>query len=206
VKKLIIGITCIVIGCLIGVFSALWMSGVTSDHRPKQATTLNINGWETDWALGSKASDPYMRAWVAKHGLLALPKSEAVYFIRGSDDDGKPLIEACTYIISGGAQLSEWWSITLYDDKDYLPMNDDDALSIDKSEMGVGNWSASIQPSSPAGDAPWLSSRNAGAFDLILRLYAPSTAVLETPEDAVNPPHIKRISCLDQSAREDTGT
>ncbi len=181
--------------CAGGIASALWMSGLVGSHRPQLATSVNIKNWNSDWSIGTKGATPYMRSYVAKHGLLGLPKSEAVYFIRTVDDDGNTLTENCSYRINGGGQMAKWWSITLYDGNDLLPRNDDNAYSIDQTQMGDGLWTADIQSFAPKTTLPWLSTRNAGTFDLMLRLYKPKDSLLKSPNKSLNPPSITRTGC-----------
>ncbi len=185
----------LIFGVLCGGGSALWMSGVIGHHRPNLASAVNVNNWVSDWAIGSKATNSYMRSYIARHGLLGLPKSEAVYFIRNVDDNGEYLKENCAYRITGGGQLAEWWSITLYDKANYLPRNDDHAYSIDQTQMGNGAWSVSVQSDAPKAGPAWLSSQNAGMFDVMLRLYKPENALLEAPDATLNPPSITRLEC-----------
>jgi hypothetical protein len=158
---------------------------------------VDVRGWRSDFAIGSEAADPYTRARVARYGLLALAKSEAVYFTRATDEDGAPLREACTYRLSGGAMPAGWWSVTLYDAASMLPANSDGALSIDASRAGAGAWEAVIAAQRPEGADHWISSRNAATFDLTLRLYMPEPAVIETPTTALVPPRIERLTCGD---------
>ncbi len=185
----------LVLAALTGITSALWMSGLIGNHRPKLATSIHIQNWESDWAIGTQATTPYMRAYIARRGLLALPKSEAVYFIRKVDDAGQALTEQCTYIVSGGAQMAKWWSMTLYDHADRLPLNENGAYSVDQTSIGGGKWSVKVQPHPPENSTDWLSSKNAGTFDLMLRLYKPYAALLSTPNDSFNPPSIQRVNC-----------
>ena len=186
----------ILIGLALGGASALFAAGIwPRGTAMAPSSAVDIEGWRGDLAVGSNAADPYTRARIARHGLLALAKSEAVYFTRSTDDRGDPLREDCTYRISGGGQDAQWWSITLYDADSRLPMNEDDALSIDASETGEGAWAATIAAVEPPDAFHWISSRNGGTFDLTLRLYVPSQAVLDDPATAVNPPRISRLSC-----------
>ncbi len=179
-----------------GVISALWMSGLIGGKALDSFADINAGGWRSDWSIGSPAADPYLRARVARHGLLALSKKEAVYFTRNVDDEGEPLRQDCQYELSGGGQDAMWWSITLYDGDSRLPMNTDNALSIDATKVGgAETWRAMIAPVKPQ-DAPyWLSSNHAGQFDLMIRLYRPSKAVLDDPETNINPPRIQRLGC-----------
>ncbi|MFN9634890.1 MAG: DUF1214 domain-containing protein [Erythrobacteraceae bacterium] len=184
-------------GSAIGLGSALWMAGLLPGANTMAFGNVDVRGWRSDFAIGSEAADPYTRARVARYGLLALAKSEAVYFTRATDEDGEPLREACTYRLSGGAMPAGWWSVTLYDGASMLPANSDGALSIDASRAGAGAWEAVIAAQRPEGADHWISSRNAATFDLTLRLYMPEPAVIETPTTALVPPRIERMTCGD---------
>lgn len=184
-----------VAGLALGLGSALWLAGLWPDGRSLAFGNVDVDGWRSDFAIGSRAADPYTRARVARHGLLALAKSEAVYFTRGTDDSGVPLREACTYRLSGGAMPARWWSVTLYDARSMLPVNTDGALSLDASRAGTGAWEAIITPQRSAGGGHWISSLKAGTFDLTLRLYLPKAALLKEPHATLQPPKIERVEC-----------
>jgi hypothetical protein len=187
----------VVAGSAIGLGSALWMAGLLPGANTIAFGDVDVRGWRSDFAIGSEAADAYTRARVARHGLLALARSEAVYFTRTTDDDGAPLREACTYRLSGGAMPAGWWSVTLYDAASMLPANTDGALSIDASRAGTGAWEAVIAAQRPEGADHWISSREAGTFDLTLRLYMPDPAVIATPTNELVPPRIERLGCGD---------
>jgi len=184
-----------VAGVALGLGSALWLAGLWPAASKMAFGDVNVGGWRSDFTTGSETADPYTRARVARHGLLALAKTEAVYFSRTDDDAGEPLREACSYRLSGGAMPAGWWSVTLYDAKSMLPANTDDALSVDAEQMGAGAWSAIIAPERPAGGEAWISSRGAGVFDLTLRLYMPEPTLLSQPAAALVSPRIERLSC-----------
>lgn len=194
-RRLFVYFAAILTGSALGLGSALWMAGLWPAGRSLAFGDVDVDGWRSDFAIGSEAADPYTRARVARHGLLALAKSEAVYFTRAVDDTGAPLREACTYRLSGGAMPAGWWSVTLYDGQSMLPANTDNALSIDASRAGGGAWEAVIAPARPDGAAHWISSRGAQTFDLTLRLYMPDPAVLATPKAALSPPKIEQVAC-----------
>jgi len=185
----------IVMGLFMGGISALWMSGLIGPRKGAGLNAINVDNWVSDWSIGSSAADGYTRARVARFGLLGLAKSEAVYFIRSVDEDGAPLRGECSYSLRGGSQDARWWSITLYDENSRLPMNTDGALSIDATQVGDDeNWRAAISPW-PQASGNWLSSRGAETFDLTLRLYQPSQAILENPEATLNAPTVRKIKC-----------
>jgi hypothetical protein len=185
----------VILGLGLGLGSALWLAGLWPARSTMAFGNVDVGGWRSDFAVGSEAADPYTRARVARHGLLALAKTEAVYFTRSVDDSGEPLREACTYRLAGGAMPAGWWSVTLYDNQSMLPANTDEALSIDASSAGTGAWSAIIAPQRPQGGEAWISSRSAGNFDLTLRLYMPTTALLAQPNAALDPPTVERMDC-----------
>lgn len=196
----------VVAGCAIGIGSALGMAGLLPGANALAFGDVNVGGWRSDFAVGSKAANPYTRARVARHGLLALAKSEAVYFTRAVDDDGEPLREGCTYRLTTAAMPAGWWSITLYDAHSMLPRNTDGALSINAGQDSVARIgtkiighgvTATIAPHRPEERGLWISSAEAGNFDLTLRLYMPDPALLADPAGTLEPPQIERLDCRD---------
>ena len=189
-----------VIGSALGLLSALWLSGFGPGPQ-RWLKGVDIAGWKTDLAIGSASANPYVRAVVARRGLLALSKSEAIYFTRNTDDAGERLREGCQYELSGSTFPGQWWSITLYDADSRLPGNTDNALSIDATKMGkTQQWSAIVAPLKPEGEELWISSRNAGQFDLTLRIYRPDSDVQSSPGTALDPPSVKKLSCAERGA------
>lgn len=192
------------LGIALGIASALYMAGLWPGAKPLDFGNVEVGGWRSDFAIGSDAADPYTRARVARHGLLALAKSEAVYFTRTTDSDGEPLREDCTYRLTVGKMPAQWWSVTLYDTNSMLPMNEDGALSVNLEQdtvarigdevVGYG-LSATVARERPGGRGLWISSRNAGHFDLMLRLYVPSESLLASPRTAFTAPDIERLEC-----------
>ena len=183
------------IGSALGLFSVLWLSGFGPGPQ-RWLKGVDVAGWKTDLAIGSASANPYVRAGVARRGLLALSKSEAIYFTRNVDDSGERLRESCKYQLSGSAFPGQWWSITLYDADSRLPDNTDNALSIDATKAGeTQQWTAIIAPVKPEGEERWVSSRNAGRFDLTLRIYRPASDLQSSPESAFDPPSVKKLTC-----------
>lgn len=177
------------LGLVAGTGSALW----TMKHGVGREVHA---GWSGSKVAGSVDADPWTRAQVALTGLLALNRQQAIYFSRRTDDAGQPLREDCRYRVEGGALPARWWSVTVYAADDYLPLNDDDALSFDATEVrrdAKGRWAATVAAQRPLGGA-WASSRNAGAFDLTLRLYNPTPAA-QADFAAIAFPRVVRIGC-----------
>ncbi|MFM5923666.1 MAG: DUF1214 domain-containing protein [Novosphingobium sp.] len=153
-------------------------------------------GWYGSSVTGSADAGPWQRARVAVSGLLALNKSQAIYFTRKTDDAGERLREECRYRVSGGALPGRWWSVTVYAADNYLPLNDDDALSFDATEAtpdAAGQWSAILAPTRPEGGA-WASTRKADDFDITLRIYQPSAAA-QADFGSIPMPRVTRLDC-----------
>lgn len=188
---------------LAGLGTALYMSGWLAFNPPGLFRTIEVNGWTSDPAIGSPAAGPYTRAYVARRGLLGLRREEATYYLRMVDDAGHRLRENCAYVLEGGMPDARWWSVTLYADDYYLAQNGDNAHSIDGTRAMAGEdglWRATIQATDPGDGSFWISSRNAGQFDLIYRLYNAGPAVLETPETALTVPRIIRMGCQGEAS------
>ena len=65
------------LGLIGGLGSALTLSGLVSD-RIRLGEVVEIDGWRSNWSIGTEAVDPYMKAWIARFGLFALRREEAV--------------------------------------------------------------------------------------------------------------------------------
>lgn len=152
--------------------------------------------WFGNEDAGSSAADPYTRGIIAKIGLLALNRSETIYFHRYVDDHDEPLREQCVYELSGAALPTRWWSITVYAGDDFLPVNGDAAFSVDASQIQTqsqGQWTTRLA-ADRAGAANWISTRNAGKFNLALRMYNPDAGARDDAS-SIPYPKIRRISC-----------
>ncbi len=153
-------------------------------------------GWMGSRVAGSGEADPWTRARVALTGLMALNRHQALYFVRRSDDAGHPLVDRCRYRLSGGPLPGRWWSVTVYAADNYLPQNDDHALSVDATRVhpdGAGRWQAIASAREEPGQVR-VSTRSAGQFDLTLRIYAP-TAAAQADLAAIVLPRVERIDC-----------
>lgn len=154
------------------------------------------SGWQGSAVTGSVDADPWTRARVALTGLLALTRSQAIYFTTQTDDSGARLREECRYRVSGGAMPARWWSVTVYADDDYLPQNEDDALSFDATEVRPdpqGQWTALVAKQPEPGQ-PWASSNKAGQYTLTLRLYNPAKSA-QDDYGSIPMPKVTRLDC-----------
>jgi len=150
--------------------------------------------WRTSLSIGSAGGDMRTRASVALHGLLALNRSETLYYTAQTDDAGNPLSGACAYRIAGHDPGARWWSITAYGPDDYLIANPAHRYSVSKNSVTrdkTGLFDASVSAAPEKTD--WIPVA-AGAFSLTLRLYNPGASVATDPAHAALP-KIERLSC-----------
>jgi hypothetical protein len=155
-------------------------------------------GWVGHPEAGSDQASPYSRALIARIGLLAMSREEAVYLDRTRDEHGRPLRAQCRYALEGQSPPAQWWSITLYASDNYLARNGQNAPSIDATSVRAnqdGRWRAEVGPVPPPDDRSWIASGGGDRFTLTLRLYQPTQDVLSKGAPAVGPT-VTLLDCL----------
>lgn len=159
-------------------------------------STVRNGPWGTSLAAGSTSANPYLRAWIARHALLALRKEETIYFSAYVDDDGEPLRGDCDYKIEGEAPEARWWSITVYGQDDFLIPNEQGRYSWGSTEIGLNeNGRFAIYLSRTPKEGNWLPTGGAKRLCLSLRLYNPGPAYYDRAAlREVELPHIIRVS------------
>lgn len=185
------------VALVLGVGSA-WLSILGA----VQASGVTNGPWFTSLAIGSPTSDPYTRAQTAVTGLLALNKSEAIYFTATEDGEGRALSGACDYRISGRNLAARWWSLTAYGADNYLIPNPADRYSYNVASLGlrfapIARWDITASAVPQSGN--WLPVAEDAFFSLTLRLYNPSDRILEAPGE-VALPEITRLGCRGEAA------
>lgn len=190
-KRALLVVLALIIGAAFGVGSGF----VVLDNGQLLGRT-NHDYWFGNRNAGSVAADPYTRGIVAKIGLLALNRSESIYFHRYKDENGRQLREGCAYELTGGDLPTRWWSITAYADDDFLPVNGQRAFSADATQMvrgEDGRWVVRMA-ADRADAANWISTENAGDFSLALRMYNPDESA-RADESTIAFPTIRTITC-----------
>lgn len=172
-------------GLLIGGASA-WLIILGIAYKDQGGT----EAWRVYSASAATERNPYALGALSLRALLPMRAEEARYFMRITDEAGRLLTEGCSYILAGGPQPARWWSMTLYRRNAGFASNDDAAHSIDAySVPGEGDQGFIVHISPTRPDAGhWISSRGAGEFELMLRLYGPSAPL-------PLPPSVRRVSC-----------
>jgi len=170
-KRLFRYISSIVVALVLGIASA-WLA--IGSNLP----SIQNGAWHYDPLVGSVAADPYLRARVAKVGLLALKNSEALYFFAATDDQGSPLRCEQTYRIEGKDFDCRWWSITAYDEDDFLIPNDQERYSYNMANLernADGRYTIILSRSPRLGN--WIPTGAGQTFSVVLRIYNPAPAV-----------------------------
>ncbi|MAK63333.1 MAG: hypothetical protein CMF75_01105 [Maricaulis sp.] len=181
ILSLVLGLACGIAAAIFLVFGPVEIGGIRNGP------------WQTNANIGAPDAGPILRAVVARRGLLALNRSETVYFTAWEDSQGRPLSDDCRYAVAGQDMPTRWWSLTLYAEDNFLPRNGDNAFALTRTDLGAEEWGFIAAPTR-FGPAHWLSTRNAGAFSITLRLYHPEDVVRSAPE-SLDLPTIQLLDC-----------
>jgi len=161
------------------------------------------NGWSMNTTVMGVYGNWYLkRAIVAQLGLGANLPEDAIYPYNLGDETGKPLDGANKYTLhfdQGETPAADaFWSVTLYDAEGFQVANPLNRFNL-SSWMSLkhnadGSLDLYFQNESPGKDkeANWLPAPK-GAFNLLMRLYAPRPAALI---GKWNPPPVTRIASL----------
>jgi hypothetical protein len=172
-----------------------------------------VNGWRVSGLPGDSAhynGDWLMRAAAAKAGIYGNDPAEATYPITRIDSDGQTLDGSknnytLTFPLGQQPPVSAFWSLTMYDGKTQLLIENPINRYLINSPMlpgmktnADGSLTLYIQNKSPGADkeANWLPAPN-GTIYLVMRLYWPKTeapSILPPGEGTWQPPGIKRVA------------
>jgi hypothetical protein len=181
----------VVVGLAVGGGSAYWVL-----NNGQLLGSFEKDYWFGNELAGSAAADPYTRGIIAAIGLLALNKSETIYFHRYKDEQGRQLRDGCVYELRGGTMPTRWWSITVYAFDHFLPVNKDRAFSVDATQIVAnadGTWTARIARERD-GAQNWISTKAAGDLSLALRMYNPHEGARDNPA-SIAFPTVTTLSC-----------
>ncbi len=150
--------------------------------------------WRTSLATGSAQGGAWLRATVALHGLLALNRSETIYYSATTDSAGTALDAHCVYRVTGRDPPARWWSITAYGGDDFLIPNPHRLYSVSKNSVRRGEDGSFAVTLRRDAARPNEIATGTAAFSLTLRLYNPGDAVAEDPAH-VALPRIEKAGC-----------
>ena len=172
----------------------------------------DINGWQVGAAQGDRdfyKGNWLLRAAAAKAGIYGNDAVEAMYPLTRKDADGQELDGSkhryeLTFAKGALPPVNAFWSITMYDGKNQLLVENPINRYLINSPMlpgmkknADGSMTLYIQKDSPgkAKEANWLPAPN-GPIYLVMRLYWPKEtppSILPPGEGSWQPPGLKRV-------------
>ena len=189
-------------GFILRLLGALILAGILglgsafyAVRMPFGSSDSIANGpWITNLTAGGTDADAYTRARVALFGLLALNKTETIYYTARQDSTGAALDPHCNYRIEGRDPDARWWSFTAYGSDSFLIPNPQNKYSVSRNTVvrntdGAFVIRLSVSPQSEN----WIATSKDG-FDVSLRLYNPGESVIADP-GAVALPSIVKEAC-----------
>jgi hypothetical protein len=159
--------------------------------------SVDNGNWTTNISTGSADAGVMLKATIAMGGLLASTRENSMYY-RLNSVAGEPLRLNCRYRIEGDDYDADWWSVTAYGWDNYLipnrlkrySFNNENILRRDDGSwvihVGAQEQSGNWLPVGPSGAPTWRKLTDYD-FDLLLRLYTPGQAYLDTPQSAALP-------------------
>lgn len=189
-RRLAFATLAVAAGLALGIASAVWAA-----RTPILGDMVGVGAWRADLSAGSRDAGLYTRARVALIGLLALDRSETIYFVADSDDEGRKLDGACRYAVEGQAPSARWWSLTAYGADYFLIENPGRKFSVNaRSALADSAGRFRIRISTEPQPDPYIAAPSAGRFVLNLRLYNPSPELAQNPSSLIAPT-IRREVC-----------
>jgi hypothetical protein len=158
------------------------------DHAALSTSSSDNNGWVISYLLGSYGSRYMERAVAARMGLGASVAADTFYPYTEVDSNGRVLNGNQAYVLhfSPGQTppVYAFWSVTLYDSSHFFAPNRLSRFALGGRDSLAYNPDGSLDvfiasevpPGTP--ESNWLPAPRAN-FNLILRAYWPSEAILE---------------------------
>ena len=169
-------------------------------ERNAERAIKDYDGWRTNLNLARDDQGALMRAIVAKIGLGANTKEEAIYLSTGNDGEGIPLDSKNDYeiIIENEIPVDAFWSITVYGADDYLIENEFDKYGVSSFQelkyKEDGTLRILLSEQAPDDKTNWIPlPAESQPFTVILRCYKPKT-IMQNELEKVDLPLIKKLS------------
>lgn len=191
-KVLIAAAIAVVAGAAIGFVTVNPVANFVSSW-----SNVKNGSWSTNYAYGSTGANPYVKAWVAENGLMAVSASLSLYLDAYTDDNGQPLVANCDYVIQGPAPAAGYWNITVYNENGFLIANDQNRYSFSSTDIKLepdGTFKIYLSRTQQQGN--WLPTGNAKTLNVYLRLHDSGPAYLNANAlKAAQLPHIVKEGC-----------
>ena len=166
-KVLIAATIALVAGSIIGFLTVNPVANLVTS-----SSNVTNGPWSTNFAYGSTGANPYIKAWVAENGLMAVSASLSLYLDAYTDDNGQPLVANCDYMIKGPALKAGYWNITVYNENGFVIANAQNRYSYSSTDIQFEpDGSFIIYLSKTPKQGNWLPTGNAKTLNVYLRLH-----------------------------------
>lgn len=146
--------------------------------------TISNGPWAMNPMAGSAGADPYSKLYIARTSVLALNKSETVYYEARTDSEGRALSSSCDYALTGPAPAARWWSVTAYGPDDMLIPNPGKKYSAGTGSVAGDPSALTLSLTRDGTGENGIASGDAAAVTLLLRLYLPEEVYRAAPGTA----------------------
>jgi len=151
-------------------------------------------GWRS---AGRADADPYTRAHFARLGTLQITTEIAITYLSYTDSDGNRLHSSCDYLVEGRDIGSNWWSLTVFNDRGDLIANAAQRYTYTSQTIALrpdGTYAVALSREAVPGN--WLPTGGAGRLSLMFTTFDSRTPMLgkaDTEPKAL--PIVRRVQC-----------
>lgn len=172
--------------------------------RAKQRGDQTPSGWHYSYTMGVDHEDYMHRSEWAVQGLTVGSPKEAMFFNIFTDSKGGVLDGAKSYEIHIPADkmppVGEFWSITSYDEKFNLVVNEDYHYGVGSRNPNLkynedGSLTFKVQNTKPEeGLSNWIPTPETGAFKLTFRFYHPKEVMFDKAQVGNYLPFVEEVA------------
>ena len=185
----------IIVVLAIGLFVG-GLSAKLALQRSHGIGAVNTGPWSAWPFVGGAQIDPYTSAKATADGTIPLGAAEGLAFEAINDQAGNTLLKECSYEMSGNTSAARMWTLSAYDERGQLVVNDTELVSAVYSGNIVRYTDSSfaVKISDKPSSGNWLPTQGEGNFKLVLRLY---DTPITSNSGVIDPqmPRIKLIGC-----------
>ena len=146
----------------------------------------NGKSWMTVKSVDSKDTDPLLKALIAKVGIFANSREEAIYYQAFAGAPRITMNGSQHYRITGNKNLpATWWACTLYNSENHLFDNPERRYEFTDFNVDAdpdGSFTIDIAPVKPDGARNWLPSPPGEDIAVTIRIYEPGPELYEHME------------------------
>lgn len=160
-------------------------------------TTQRQGPWVGWTSAGRADADPYTRAHFARLGTLQLTTELALSYVAYTDSNGNRLHSSCDYVVEGHEPGTNWWSLTVFNDRGELIANPAQRYTFTGQSIALrpdGTFAVALAREASPGN--WLPTSGAGRLALMFNTFDAGAPTLSKPlEERQALPVIRRVQC-----------